>query len=462
LESIRLYEKLLKMELYPQFTAMRDSDGRETNYKQTKSRLTERWVNTLERCGDCSLFGNPRDVAEAADDYRRALRVSSYLAPEMATNWERRLRYKWALALALPNSGIQDRELADEQLKQAELLTMRLPESGRRLEPNLEISEKFTKLILTYCRSTEPCEDKSCDFRKKFDDDLTVFREELKDLAKKNFLDSSLSRDDVETAMFAMRVILEDFPDPSRAAKNANQGRVTRLKDIELLLDYCRLGRRGGAGALPFVRPYYDCAIAALIKRDPKDAKQLIEVSHEAMTGMPHFKSRANAATLVFYCGSDCNYFFLDIPRGASAIYPYQGGISFEGILALSRGESSSADQLALPATLRKELLAVEGRICLCWRDEVRRLGTDHPIQQNVAKVIVVNAAGEPSPEMEGFIQAGGKEEQRVSRFPFTVPDSIQFDEEPMPGPASIVTSPVKAPPSLSSKQNQSAATVAQ
>jgi hypothetical protein len=315
-----------------------------------------------------------------------------------------------------------------------------MPKSAT-LETNLEISKKITELILAYCRSMDPDAGNDSDVAKQFKADLTAFRQFLSEQAKKGILESSLVRDDIETAMFAMRVILEDFPE--------TEGRVTRLNDIDRLLAFCRLGR-GGTGALDFVRPYYDCAISALIKLEPKDTKQLIEVTREAMTGKPYFKTGGHAATLVFYCGPDCNYFFLDVPRGPSAVYPFQGGIDFDRIRALSRGESPSVDQLTLPAALRKELLAVNGDICLCWRDEVKQLGTS--ISHNTAKVVLADADGKPSTESVDLAQAN-KADDLPQRFPFTVPDSIRLVEE-QPAPDAVAKRPALP---LSSNQGQTA-----
>lgn len=498
-KAVEMYRSLLKDEIYKQVRAMRESVGRETNYKQMKSRWTERWVNTLERCGDCSLFGEPKDVAEASDDYRRALRAANHLPVEIAPTWERKMRLKWALTLALPKSGVQDPELAREQLNEADRITAKLPETAKPLEPNYEISARLTRLILAYCDlpqsaaadgavtaagdadvarqlnqvgsisrgdvlAPEPnasvpalgsTEGNSCD-DKPFDEQLKCLRRYLTDLAKTSFLDSKLSRDDIEIAMFSMRVILEDFPDPSLAVRGGRKDRITRRKDIELLLDFCRLGRQGNIEALHFVRPYYDCAISALVKLEPKDTKQLVEVSWEAMTGKAHFKPHGHGATLVFYCGGDSNYFFLDVPRGPSAIYPLQG-IDFERIMAASHGEKGPVEQLALPMQLRKELLAVDGEICLCWRDHVKELGVSHVHEHNVAKVIIPETVGLPLPVALATVRTD-KLESADYRFPFTLPESVHFvDGWPVEKEAPVVkeAAPNASEP-LSSNQGQS------
>ena len=442
-KAVEMYRSLLKDEIHKQLRDMRESVGRDPNYKQTKTRLTDRWQNTLERCGDCSLFGEPRDVAEAADDYRRALRAAGYLPAEMAANRERRMRVKWALALALPNSGVQDPELAEEQLKEIEAIKVRLPTSQQPLETYLEISKKLTELILAHCRLSGPNVEQKrqepipsggvakdgaatdcCDNIKDFNTKLTDFRRYLTDLAKTNLLESNLNRDDIETAMFAMRVILNDLVD-STPAKPAAGERTTRLKDVELLLDFCRLGRRAGVEALHFVRPYYDCAIAALIKLEPKNTKQLVEVSWEAMTGKAHFKPHGHGATLVFYSGADTNYFFLDVPRGTSAIFPLHAGIDLEKVRLASHGENPATERLVLPDALRKELSALNGDICLCWRDHVKELGTSHAHEHNVAKMVAPETLELPL-TVALATSHPGEVDQPNYRFPFVMPDSVR------------------------------------
>jgi hypothetical protein len=300
--------------------------------------------------------------------------------------------------------------LAEDQFDEIAVIEEAMPESTRTLEPSMFIVDKLTRLILGYCRSVA-CEGEGCDDGKSFDAELNEFRKQLGKLAKDNFLDSSLSRDDIEAALFALRVILEDFPDPSGADASSKKGRVTRRKDIELMLEFCRLGRGGRGQALHFVRPYYDCAIAALVKLEPKDTKQLVEVAWEAMTGTPHFKQQTSQATLMLYCTPQDGYFFLDVPRGASAIYLLPRGIDYKSVLHASRREGGGG--LELPATLKKELFAA-GDVRLCWRDSVMELGTDDPLRYTVARAI-------GAPELP-------KAPAEYS-FPFEVPDVVRITE---------------------------------
>jgi tetratricopeptide (TPR) repeat protein len=411
--AVEEYRSLLE-KIVDQRKKMNESLGRETDYKQIKSRLTERWVNSLERCGDCNLFGNPRDVAEAADDYRRSVRAVNFLPVDKVQNSERRARLKWALALALPNTGMQDLDLAAEQINKVNDITNELSPAAQRLEENLEMTKRFTELLLSYCRSLEPCKGNGCDGDKKLNEELESFRLYLANLTKSNFQDTRLSRDDIETAMFAMRTILEDFPDPAKTAEKVKAGRVRRLQDVELLLEFCRLGRRGAQRPMQFVRPYYDCAIASLIKLEPKNTKQLMEVVWEATQGTPHLKPKVSTPSLVFYCGTDGNYFFLDVPRGASAIYPLQSEIDFEKIRAASRSENP-VDRLVLPAALRKELMAVDGEILLSWRDQLKQLGFSQ-ITAKVAAPDVSDISSSPTVSQH-------------DKFPFMVPGSVRLTE---------------------------------
>ena len=69
-ESLKQFRKLT-----PEIgEAFRDLDSQESmsNFTEVRHLLCERYVNSLERQADCSLFGQTPDYAEAADDYRRA------------------------------------------------------------------------------------------------------------------------------------------------------------------------------------------------------------------------------------------------------------------------------------------------------------------------------------------------------------------------------------------------------
>src|SRR5207247_1384374 len=98
--------------------ALQEETGLAVDYLETRGRLIERVVNSMERQADCNLFGDRPDLAEAADDYRRALRACPSLSPDREASMSLGLTYKEAIALALP-SPVQDLDAARDLLRQA-------------------------------------------------------------------------------------------------------------------------------------------------------------------------------------------------------------------------------------------------------------------------------------------------------------------------------------------------------
>jgi hypothetical protein len=84
------------------------------NLAEALEKLKVRWINSLERLGDCHLFGThaTRDPREGAEDYRRALRLLKTQMPSQGREEARAgLLYRLAASLALPGDG-QDTDLA--------------------------------------------------------------------------------------------------------------------------------------------------------------------------------------------------------------------------------------------------------------------------------------------------------------------------------------------------------------
>src|SRR5205823_995899 len=109
-ESVRLYRELVQ-KIRAKNQALQEETGLGQDYLETRGRLIERMVNSLERQADCNLFGDRPDLAEAADDYRRALRICPLLSPDREASVSVNLLYKQAIALALP-SPVRDPEAA--------------------------------------------------------------------------------------------------------------------------------------------------------------------------------------------------------------------------------------------------------------------------------------------------------------------------------------------------------------
>ena len=85
------------------FDERRQSTTANQDMSEVQDRLRERWFDSMERLVDCNLFADPseRDLREASDDLRRAIRYC-YVLPENQRNLtEAGLMYKQAIVLSL-------------------------------------------------------------------------------------------------------------------------------------------------------------------------------------------------------------------------------------------------------------------------------------------------------------------------------------------------------------------------
>lgn len=298
-----------------------------------------RIVNTLERLGDCNLFGDPlqRQLGEAADDYRRALQYvyalrqwekSPGLRVRTSDRWMGVLLYKRALALSLP-SPIQDTKLALEMCEEADRLfakqantatdtwqalgrlataTVRLLDvsgqpaaqagnpdllpSGERPSRNVA-GPRLSSLL-------EIWQQQPVDTRRVAAGRLRAAIVEYRDVAGMR-----PHRDQLEICLFASKVLLEFGGDRSRFGVAG---------DAELLHSFCRMalfrdtGDSHGTGerseARAYLRPYYDALFrsrAANVAQSPVVVKELIELQREATTGRRHHKQVMLKPVLAVY-----------------------------------------------------------------------------------------------------------------------------------------------------------------
>ena len=108
------------------FDERRQSTTANQDMSEVQDRLRERWFDSMERLVDCNLFADPseRDLREASDDLRRAIRYC-YVLPENQRNLtEAGLMYKQAIVLSL-ESPAQDIPLAHSYCKRAQALVDR-------------------------------------------------------------------------------------------------------------------------------------------------------------------------------------------------------------------------------------------------------------------------------------------------------------------------------------------------
>lgn len=101
--AVKTYRNLLT-QLGQFLEQQRSRPEEESHFSDLRSQVIERWVNSMERLGDCHLFGQPPDYDEAADDYRRAARSCQSLDPDRRVRFEPKVYLKWALALCMSAS----------------------------------------------------------------------------------------------------------------------------------------------------------------------------------------------------------------------------------------------------------------------------------------------------------------------------------------------------------------------
>ncbi|AMV20205.1 caspase domain-containing protein [Planctomyces sp. SH-PL14] len=462
-----LYGKIVDL-----FQNIRTSESRESNYRQTKNRLVERLVNTQERIGDCNLFSYPIDPSEAADDYRRALRTCSYLPAELRPRFQTRLRYKYALSLLIPGSAAFDPPIAEEQLRLAKqelaLATaaqtsaagnptapskdflstkeegnvVEQPKSAEALakqtntqavaanrehlnrigEKDVAICARLAELLMAV--ANHPVGTAPSDCEKQIADQAAELRAILDRYLDEERLDRSLTRDEIEAALFCLRTMIEELDQPlaELQEQRLREFQLTRRNDIERLLGYCRSARRGRQESLQFARPYFDCAVHSLVALKPTNSKQLLEIACESMTGETHRKPSEKVISLVVYSASPASYVFLDIPGSTSSVYPLDPSINVEAIQAAAR----SKDRLSLPREVFKELsvAAIDGTpVVGLWRDEVRRIGSDG--QQAVTAMRVGLDRSETEDALDARSSEGEAGARIVDQFPFRLPEGV-------------------------------------
>jgi hypothetical protein len=327
----------------------------------TKARLIDRWCNSMERLADCNLFADQRtrDLREASDDLRRAIRMCYILPENQRKIAEARLMYKQAMVLSL-RSPAQDIPLAVSYCQQAEMLRTSLVGSQMAL---LDFQSKLAPAIVGVYRvcaeKPDSAESKRAALAK-----LRGAIEELREQWKNND-----KRDYLEFLMFASKVLLDEGIDADR---------YETLMDCEMLLGFCRRALLSNTReTLSYLRPYFDTAMEVRLRLKPKDAKELLEVQWEATQGKPFLKMADSAPVLALYVLADKPYLILDVPHGASTYYCLSGECSCAEIL---KAATPQGTQIELPREVLRDLQKIsafpqESRLLHCWwEDPVRKL----------------------------------------------------------------------------------------
>ncbi len=339
-----------------------------------------RIVNTLERLGDCNLFGDPmqRQLGEAVDDYRRALQYVYVLrqwekSPDLrvrtSDRWMGVLLYKQALALSVP-SPVRDTTLALEMCEEADKLFAKQQKTATDTWQALgKLATATVRLLDTaghpsaqagsprvMGRSERPSQDAAAspdlssllkawkrqpvDMRRVAADQLRTAIIEYRDVTGLR-----PHRDQLEVCLFAAKVLIEHGGDRSRFRASA---------DSELLHSFCRMalfrdtsdshGTGERSEARTYLRPYYDAIFRSRsvhAAESPVVVKELIELQSEATSGRRHHKQEKLEPVLAIYVvreGGDC-YLLWDEPA-APGVCVSLG--QYYGIASISQATSIS------------------------------------------------------------------------------------------------------------------------
>lgn len=412
------------------------------SFAEVQARFTERLVNSLERRGDCGMFGAPPRLERAEDDYRLALRNCSRMKPLDAARWKWRLLDKRALALALP-SRVQDVALSEALLmKSDELSGNPIGDFESRVEETdgggARLLGFLARCILDSQMSSEPA-----------DEVLERLRTVMHTQSREGLVTGTIARDDLEALLFGTRFLVELG---SGQSGDANRARL--LDDIELLSNLCRLVRRGedSAGIRRFLRPYYDAAINASLVAHGKHVRGIMELVGEAIWSEVQTKSldRPNVPRLYLYAMPAKSVLLLDVPGEESKAYVIAAGPFIDKLQAASREESRRLsfprefleDWRKLPPGTRRGLLAEmrddkaqlpnSDSSVVLWRDPIRNLGVVSSTFRETAGRSPDTSAFDAS---NGVVRAGLSEpaervlNEVLGEFPFSI-DELENEED--------------------------------
>jgi hypothetical protein len=393
--------------------ALRDAAGDVP--ADTEHWLFDRLVNTLERLGDCNLFGDPavRDLREAADDYRRALSLVNRIQRNSRDRTRAQLLYKQALAICLSDpSGLSDRRdtaLALQICGQADHLFAGMKTRAGLLGSLGWLAPKVVKLI-------DAADAPGTDSHRLA---TLALRQAILDFRDEE--GPYLHRDQVEMCLLSAKVLLELGHD--KDAFHRQQDRALLLGFCrQALAPYCGNEEAGGKDTRKYLRPYYDAAMRVGVHQQPVPVKDLLEVHSEATTGRRYVKPPKAVAALAIYVLDGRSVFLLDLPRGGCACV--QGGDD-QKPSDIAEALAAGKPQLRLPAQI--EELLVQWRRPAAGQSEEIDCRWHDPLLGDLALQGPGRAAN------AGEIAATTTQKLVVSdRFPFVLPRGFREKATPV------------------------------
>jgi tetratricopeptide (TPR) repeat protein len=359
---------------------IRELDGRIDylpTYTEVRQLLCERYVNSLDRQGDCRLYGRVPDYAEAADDYRRALRAVGSIPEDRRESLALDLLYRRSIALSLPGGG-QNLPLGKLLCEEADRLADHLrTRHGVKGLPGKIVLNRAVAQTLARCPA-DPCDNALWNLVRP-----PGYGEPTRpagDDTRAAFAARSLDRDEVERLMFGCALLLRNKAAWGLSELNALDCCDRLLAAGRRATRPARITGRVDVGFLSYLRPYYDAAFAFKAAQTPPPVKELVEIAWEATRGTGYVKSRTGGPALVYYrTASPQGYLLVDVPAT-----PDQPGLSRCVALGrewnddgLLREGTKTGGVLPLPGDLREVLagLKLVRPVDLRWRDPVSGLG---------------------------------------------------------------------------------------
>ncbi|TWT51439.1 Caspase domain protein [Rubripirellula amarantea] len=407
--------------------------------------LLGRFINSQERLGDCNLLGDPtsRDLAEAADDYRRAMSRVHRLPTTRRTNLKAQLFYKQALAFALP-SPVQDCELAMEMCHHAdEILTAEDKTSTGLLLALRTLTTPMVEMLAQATGQTQTWQTitSELDKAKAAQNDSASEKMRLAILTLRDLAGPSAHRDQLELMMFAARNLIEFGDETSR---------MRQSEDVELMLSLNRLALNRGndsdegtvhLGSQSFLRQYYDIAFAASLATTPNDAKRLLEIQYEATTGSRYGKANISMAmdsapksvpqpVLAIYRMENAAYLVCDCPRSKGSCIVLDDICTPDELVDACGLDP--AVTMRLPSEVARKLetyfatVPTRCGISLHHRDPVSMLGYDYvTVTETSASFDSDGKPRKPSRPTTTQLRA-------IGEFPFVIPAQWRGDQTDM------------------------------
>lgn len=385
--------------------------------QNTENQLVGRVINTVERLGDCNLFGDPsvRDLKEAVDDYRRARNRTHRITGHKRSRLHATLLYKQALALAMP-STVQDTELAVDMSTRAD--TTYAEQEATATGLYWAVGKLTTKMVsLLHEESGVASQGEEAAIAEQLREAIIECRDHVGQYPH---------RDQLEWFLFASKLLLE---------YGGEQDRLQLLEDADLLLSFCRIALtpyRSDASAtrsesISYLRPYYDSAMRAKMRANPKHVKDLLEIQSEATTGTSYVKPESSAPILATYILDGGCYLLLDLPRAESKCISLAEMYDVETIRSACY---SSAEGKRLPLPREAGDLLAKWRQGNGAREPVLiRVHWQDPVQRFDPALV-------PRPAREEGVTVVAK--PVIGEFPFVLPasfTSMPIDEPEPAGP---------------------------